>query len=214
MNESIVSVYQQFLDALVRGERAFCADLITDLLPKASLEDIYFDLLQPALYEIGVLWEKNKISIATEHVATAIVEGILSQVFMQVEVADPHGRTLVIACVAEEYHQVGSKMIADYFECHGWRTYFVGANTPSKALVQSLQDLQPDLLGLSFSINLNVDAVLSTLDQVQANFPDLSVIVGGQGLQLVDESIFKAYPQVTVLASLQSVKDYVAQAVQ
>lgn len=213
MNKFIVSVYQKFLDALVRGERGTCSALIAELLPKANLEDIYFDLLQPALYEIGVLWEKNKISIAAEHVATAIIEGILNQVFMQIEVADPHGRTLVIACVAEEHHQVGSKMIADYFECHGWRTYFIGANTPSAALVRSLKDLQPDLLGLSFSINFNVDSLLNTLDQVQSHFPDLAVIVGGQGLHLVDASIFSDYPQVTVLPNLQSVKDYVAQAV-
>ena len=104
-------------------------------------------------------------------------------------------------------------MIADYFECHGWRTYFIGANTPSAALVRSLKDLQPDLLGLSFSINFNVDSLLNTLDQVQAHFPDLAVIVGGQGLHLVDASIFSDYPQVTVLPNLQSVKDYVAQAV-
>ena len=53
--------------------RAFCNG---GLIP-----DIYRDVFQDALYEIGTLWETNQISVAEEHMGTAITQYVMSNLW-------------------------------------------------------------------------------------------------------------------------------------
>lgn len=72
-------IYHGFLDSLVRGNRRDCHQRVTRLLESdIALNDLYFHLYQPAMYDISKLWEQNRISVATEHVATAITDGLLN----------------------------------------------------------------------------------------------------------------------------------------
>ena len=49
-----------------------------------SIKIIYEKLFKISLYKIGELWEYNKISVATEHLASAIVESILNENYLQI----------------------------------------------------------------------------------------------------------------------------------
>ena len=65
----------RFIEALVAGQRGGCAAILDHYLKKQTpILEIYEHLFQPALYRIGDLWEANRISVASEHMATAIVE--------------------------------------------------------------------------------------------------------------------------------------------
>lgn len=210
MTNFIEQHYQCFLDGLLAGERKQCNQLVAMLQEKVTVEDLYFDLIQPSLYEIGRLWEENKISIAHEHIATAIVEGVLNQIFASLDAGEPNGRRLVMACPEDEHHQVGPKIIADYFEYRGWRTYFVGANTPIQALLETLEPIKPDLLGLSLSIYEHVDSMLSSIAAVNQRYPTLEMIVGGRGLVGAPNDLFAAVKNVTLLPDVDAVKRYLS----
>ena len=56
------------------GERAAARALIPHdgLAVGLSVADVYGRLLQPAPYRVGELWQANQISVAREHLATAI----------------------------------------------------------------------------------------------------------------------------------------------
>ncbi len=67
------SVYKHYFKALVSGDRSRCAETVSQLIEKnTTAQIIYTDLFQKSLYEIGELWEQNRISVAVEHLATAI----------------------------------------------------------------------------------------------------------------------------------------------
>lgn len=145
-----------------------------------NLKDIYIHLFQRALYEVGERWEKGQISVAVEHAATAIVERLLTIVQTRVLGQGERTRAAVIACVADEYHQLGARIVADIFELHGWRSYFLGANTPLPDLLQQIDRQRPDVVGLSLSIYFNLPALLRAHTAVRKAFPDQTLIVGGQ----------------------------------
>jgi MerR family transcriptional regulator, light-induced transcriptional regulator len=210
MNDAISKVYSDFLQGLKTGNRRLCSGIVQDLLDEVEVEDLYFDLLQTALYEIGSLWETNQISVASEHMATAIVEGILNQIFPQLDGAESIGKKLVMACAQNEHHQVGPKIIADYFEYKGWQTYFIGADTPTSELVRSVAEIKPDVMGLSVSIAFNVDDLLQAVNALTQEFAHLEIIVGGRGLEFTNLDAFKEYSQVRLLMSLSDTKAYLA----
>ena len=177
-------LYERYLAALLEGEREQCAAVVGELCAaQLPLRALYVDLFQRSLYRVGELWEHNRISVATEHLATAITERLVAQVQPQVFSGPRRGRAIVIACVADEFHQLGGRMAADLFELHGWRGYFLGANTPHESLLKMIERQKPALVGLSLSISFNLPSLLAAIDAVRGAWPDLPVIVGGQAFR-------------------------------
>ncbi len=85
--------------------------------------------MRRALYDVGELWEQGKISVAGEHLATAISEGLLHLSYPRLFAAPRSGRLAVVAASVGERHQFGARMVADMFELHGWRTFGTWAPT-------------------------------------------------------------------------------------
>jgi MerR family transcriptional regulator, light-induced transcriptional regulator len=210
-NLSLAETFAPFLDALIAGDRYTCTR-ITDLeMEKATpVLSLYADLYQPALYRIGELWSANRVSVATEHMATSITEGLLNRIYPHLISPTRNGRKAVLATLEDELHQVGAKMAADVFEMHGWDSVFPGAGRPSGELLQLVQNERPDLVGLSFSIFFHLDTLERTLGSLRAEYPDLPIIVGGQGLRLGGEEVVAAFPGVSCVHSLDELTMLIA----
>jgi len=154
MNDSLVQVtHKELLNLLMSGDRSKCSELVRNYLNNgASIEVLYETIIKEALYEVGELWEYNKISVATEHLASAIVEGILNEIYFKIISGDKINKTVILSCTEDEYHQIGIKMISDVFEMNGWNSYFLGANTPTDELISFSKTIKPDIFAISLSI--------------------------------------------------------------
>lgn len=142
-----------FREAALAGDRENAARLFTQALQRSgSLHETEIHVVQPALYAIGRLWQENKVSVAQEHMASAIAQTLMGQGYGVVEPAGNIDRTAVFACPAGNQHAIGLRMVADAFEQVGWTVHFLGADTPLAALVQHIRELAPDLVGLSASL--------------------------------------------------------------
>jgi methanogenic corrinoid protein MtbC1 len=208
MNDSITAaVYQRYLAALLAGERAECTRIVRDLVAAGvGLKELYVQLFQRSLYQVGELWEHQRISVAVEHLATAITERMLMLVQAQAFSGPARDRTIIVACVADEYHQLGGRMIADLCELRGWRGYFLGADTPLPDLLKLIGERRPNLLGLSLSIYFNLPALLQALEAVSREYPDLPVLVGGQAFRWGGVGAVQRYPNVSYIASLDELE--------
>ena len=98
--------YPNFLPALIQGNRSRCTEIVHGLLEnRLPVERIYTEFFQRSLYEIGDLWEQNRISVAVEHMATGITENLLSLLYPHVlSRRVPVARKAVISCSVNEYH--------------------------------------------------------------------------------------------------------------
>lgn len=209
MNQSLITeeLYQRYLRALLDGNRHSCHKLVFGLLDKdIDVKDLYVHLFQRALYRVGELWEHNKISVAVEHIATAITEGLLSLVYPRIFDAEHCGKKAVIACVPNEYHQIGAKMVADTFELNGWDGYFVGANTPTQELLDLLQDNDPDVIGLSLSIYFHLPQFEKMLTEIRNEFPETPVWVGGQAFRWGGSEVIEKFHNTKFVDSLYNLE--------
>ena len=205
------TTYDQYLAALLAGNRAECARIVQDLVSAGTqVKQLYTDLFQRSQYRVGELWEHQHISVAIEHLATAITERMLSLVHSMVLSGSQRDRTIIVACVADEYHQLGGRMIADFCELRGWRAPFLGANTPLADLLQLIAQRRPDLLGLSLSIYFNLPSLIKVLDAVSSQYPDLPILVGGQALRWGAKAALQPYPNVKCIDSLDELEQSMA----
>jgi len=144
------------------------------------VKHLYEALFQRSLYEVGELWLHNRISVAREHRATAIIESLFHLTYPTVFATERVGKKALISCGANEYHQVGGKIVADILELNGWDGHFLGAHTPIEDLQQCIQSLQPDFVGLSLALVSNIGGLLRTIDVLRVDFPNLDLLIGGQ----------------------------------
>ena len=79
------STYQRYLAALLAANRAECTKIVQELIASGvDLKDLYVNLFQRSLYQVGELWEHQRISVAVSHLATTIAMRMLTLVQAQV----------------------------------------------------------------------------------------------------------------------------------
>ena len=206
MNDSLVQfTHTEFLSALLLGNRSKCSELARNYLNNGvSIEVLYENIIKKALYEVGELWEYNKISVATEHLASAIVERILNEVYIKIISGDKINKTVIVSCVENEFHQIGIKMISDVFEMNGWNAYFLGANTPTSELVSFSKTIKPDVIAISLSIYFHLPILEKMIPVIRKEFPELPILVGGQAFRYGGQEILLKYENVIYKPDIKS----------
>ncbi|MBF0228762.1 MAG: cobalamin-dependent protein [Desulfamplus sp.] len=202
--------YTNYFTNLIRGKRIPCYNIVNGLFSgDCEIKTLYQGLLQRSLYSVGELWEYNKITVATEHMATLITESLMNQMAAQLPIGEAVNKTVIISSVEDEPHQIGGKMVADIFELHGWNTIYLGANTPVQELISFIREVQPNLVGLSMSVYFHIDTLKRTLQSINDNFKDLPVIIGGQAFKRGGSSIIENFKNTTYLPTLDALEDYI-----
>ncbi len=205
-----IEQYPAFLDALPGGYREWCHGIVETLLQsEIDVRSLYIDLFQQALYEIGELWSRNIISVDVEHYATAIIESLFPLVYPKIFTADHIGRKAMISCLANEYHQLGCKMVADTLEMAGWDTLFLGANTTTEELKSEIKSEHPDLLALSLSMYHNLSGLTEAVRGIRYDFQDLPIVTGGYGFRFAGDGLFADIPGVTLVRSLYDLEEFI-----
>lgn len=202
-NLKLETIYQAYLEALIRGDRHSCRSMVEEMLHnEIDIKDLYVGIFQRSLYRVGELWECNQLTVAREHIATAITESLLPLAYPLLFAAPHNGRKAVVACAANEYHQLGGKMVADILELNGWDGYFVGANTPLGDLLALLEEKKPDMLCLSLSVYFALPGLIGLLESVRSEFPTLPIVVGGQAFLWGGVDSVTAYSGVRHIGSI------------
>ena len=178
-----------YLEALLRGDRHSASRMILDAVEKGGLpvKDIYTQVFQRSQREIGRLWQTNQISVAQEHYHTAATQMVMSQLYPYIFSSEKNGHRLVATCVGGELHEIGARMLADFFEMDGWDTYFLGANTPIQSVLSTLREKQPDILAISATMTFHVDRVADLVSAVRQAGLDgrTKLMVGGYPFNIV-----------------------------
>ena len=173
---------QIFTALLLNGDHKGCLKLVEQsITTPEQLRYFYEHVAKYALYTVGSLWERNEISVAEEHLATAIVGRIISFLYSRF-IGTPQTKGSAVVCSApNEFHEVGGRMVADILELDGWDVTYVGANTPMEDLVKLLKLRNPFILALSVATAFNLEKAQALIAAVKSvpEFFSMRILVGG-----------------------------------
>jgi diguanylate cyclase (GGDEF)-like protein len=177
------------------AERVIDDALAAGLTPSA----IQSLIIEPAMTRIGRLWEVNAITVADEHLATAVSQAVLVKLFDHLSIARPRSRERVLlAAVEGQHHVLGLRMVADVMEGAGFDVHYLGADVPVDALRRFVAEHGPAITGLGFGISVGVGVLAESIHAVQEACPTTHVMLGGRavppglveaGYTLVDNSM-------------------------
>lgn len=182
VQKETTEVQQVLLAMLLHGDSRGSLQLVSQSV--RTIEDIkhfYLDVVCPVMYRIGLLWEKNEISVAEEHVATAIVGRIAATLYPRFANVDPYRGKAVVTAGPNEFHEVGARMLADFLEMEGWEVIYLGANTPKEELLAILRQHKPFMVALSVTTVFSLANARQAIDAIKADpeTRDVKIMVGG-----------------------------------
>ena len=178
-----------YLDALRAADGPAAYRIAAEGLREGmTTPQLYQRVIAPAMHEIGVLWQRGAITVADEHLATALTNRVLAALRSpQGGEADldgaaarrTRGRAL-LAAVEGERHALGLRMAADVLEDAGYESFYLGADVPTEALLRAVESLAPDLVALSATLPSLAPRLEAVADEVRRAYPDVELLVGGQ----------------------------------
>jgi methanogenic corrinoid protein MtbC1 len=175
-----------YLQAILRGDRAAAEGVMEEALRSgADAVDIYLELFQTALFEVGRLWETAQISVATEHMATAITQVLMARLYTRLPRRAASQGNAVITGVQGELHQIGANMVADILDAHGWNVLFLGTNAPHEGIIEAVESHGARLVGISATMLSNVPRVRQLLGGIRERVPGVRIVVGGGAFRAV-----------------------------
>ena len=171
-----------YLQSILVGARAGSVQIVEEALRNgAGVFDIYAQVFQECLYEVGRLWQEGKISVSVEHRATAITQFVMAGIYSRALPVRPSTplRNAIVTGVDGELHQIGANMVADVLENAGWNVEFLGTNAPHSGVVDAVLAQNSDLLCISATMLFNVPNVVKLIRDLRARAPKLRVLIGG-----------------------------------
>lgn len=185
MDKSWGRIQEQFLEGLLQGDHQYCLKIADKTVEGAEdLGGFYLEVIQPVMYRVGILWEKGDISVAQEHLATAIVSRVMASLYPRFITIEHSRGKAIITAAPNEFHELGGRVVADLLEIDGWDVSYLGANVPAPDLFKMTARLKPQILGISVGMAFNMDRAREIINGIKTN-PDLNdtrIMLGGQFL--------------------------------
>jgi MerR family transcriptional regulator, light-induced transcriptional regulator len=184
----------QLVEATMNGDAIKADRVLANAHASLSVEAVLLEVIQPTLITIGEMWHRGEITVAHEHQASHYLRGKLHQL-LELAGSSRHGPTVVVACAPREYHEIGSLTLAIFLRRAGFRTHYLGANTPVADLIRFSREMRADAVMISAGSPDAIDALReSNLDLREAApvvafggvvfnaFPELAHEFGGEYL--------------------------------
>ena len=156
----------------------------------AGMDEVYLDVIAPALVSIGDRWASGHLCVSIEHRASGIVGRIVGRLGPRFA---RRGRTrglVVLGAVEGERHSLPVAMLADLLRHRGWEVSDLGADVPTNSFGQFVALAADELVavGLSASTDQSMAALQATVGAVREASPDTPIIVGGAAIKGVEHA--------------------------
>jgi methanogenic corrinoid protein MtbC1 len=159
---------------------------------------LYNELLRPSLNNMSCEGPEE-YCIWKEHVRSSIIRLIIENCFSYVikERDEKYGgkpldKKVMVLCPTEELHEIGPRMVADFFTLCGYEVTFVGANTPKSSFMSAIDIIKPDYIAISVTNYYNLVAAGKVISEIRERKPkDSKIIVGGRAFDRNPQMVTK-----------------------
>lgn len=151
----------------------------------ADVDEVYLNILSPALASIGEQWANGRLDIAVEHQATAIVTRLVGQLSPRFLRRGRHRGVVVIGGPPGERHALTLAMLADLLRREGWDVVDLGADTPEQSFLHAVSSTSDVVaVGVSVGSDENLGSAASTVTALRRSLGEsIPVVIGGPAVR-------------------------------
>ena len=139
----------------------------------------------PSLQGIGQGWSEGTVSIAHEHLATAVFRRVLGWVLRVFEVSDS-GLRLVVGTPPRQAHELGAMLAAAAAAAEGWDVTYLGADLPVAEILASARQVNAKGVALSIVYPAIDPALIGDLEQLRSGLDSRAALLLGGAAAVQD----------------------------
>ncbi len=178
--------YKTFISFLEKEDKDQALLFILGLLEKGEkLQEVYEKLVIPSLLYFECPDKDEEICVWREHTRTSIIRTILESSYKYIISARSKiiDKKVMVVCPQEEYHEIGAIIANHYFSLVGFKSAYIGANTPNEDIISAARALNPDFIAISVTNYYNLIVTKRLTQAIREDFPDMKIILGGQAFK-------------------------------
>jgi methanogenic corrinoid protein MtbC1 len=169
------------MDAVEDLDAVRLEELLARELVSRSSRSFIEGLVAPLMVEVGRRWHEGELGVAHEHMATAVLRGLVARVLTGSQPRQVRG-TLVAAAPAGQLHDVGAMFAAASAASEGWRVVFLGADLPAEEIARAAAKVEADAVALSVAYPDEEGGLEKEMRRLRAALPaGTLLLVGGRG---------------------------------
>lgn len=174
---------------LVQGDEAEAWRLLQAALGSAyEPEDLYFDVLGPAMRRVGVDWEAGRLDVADEHRATVVMYRLIGRLGPLFARRGTTRGAIVLGAPAGDNHGLATALVTDPLRGRGFSVTDLGADTPAPSWANAIAGTQR-LVGVGVAVSTPVDdAIVATTIATIKGLHDGPVVLGGVAIRDEDHA--------------------------
>ncbi len=174
--------FADFAEELLRAVRAFDVTEAERVLERAAItvspRALIVDLLPRALRRIGDSWADGDLTVASEHMASALIRDRVGGLLREY-LPDPHAETIVFTTPAGELHELGALFAAVAASMNGFRAAFLGPNLPASQIAEAARRTRASVVALSL-VSLEASLAAREVRGVRRELAaDVELLLGG-----------------------------------
>ena len=128
----------RYLLQVLEGNCDGAIRLIIDSHDQGMTLESTYQVLMAAQREVGRMWHEDEVSIAEEHLVTSTTMRVMSILAYEADRQPFNGKTVVAAAVAGNVHDMGIRVVTDFFSFAGWRAICLGADLPPVEIARAV----------------------------------------------------------------------------
>lgn len=173
---------EALLGRLVAGDDNGAWRIVEDALTAgADPADIHRGWLIPAMTRMGELWARGEMTVADEHIASAVATRLVGRLHPMFRPPGRRAGRVVLGAVSGDHHLLPSLMFADLLTAAGADVCLLGANTPAESFLEMLR--QPTrcvaLTVTAPDVEIQVE---QTVAAIRAAHPAVAILIGGSAV--------------------------------
>jgi MerR family transcriptional regulator, light-induced transcriptional regulator len=142
-SSAVSGLYQdQLTTALIERNIQKADQILGEALAISSPDELILNVIGPTMAAIGDSWEKEQISVATEHLVT----NYLRQRLLMWMVSGPPPQAtqpVVLACAPNEWHEGSLLMLGALLRRQRWPVAYLGQAVPLPDLASLVNEIRP-----------------------------------------------------------------------
>ena len=177
----------EFREAILRAVRRLDAADLHSVLQRAvvtiGVPGFLETVAAPCLHAIGQGWREGTLSVAHEHLASAVFRRVLGWIMATYEVGTTAPR-LVVATPPRQLHELGAMLVAAAAAAEGWGVTYLGPDLPGADVLGAARQVGARAVALSVVYPADDPELPAELERISRELPPgVALLVGGGAAQ-------------------------------
>ncbi|HKO66139.1 MAG TPA: B12-binding domain-containing protein [Candidatus Nitrosocosmicus sp.] len=168
---------KKVFEALKDGEIEKIVDVAGKYKEQASLAEFYDDILRPVLYDVGHLWQENKLDIGMEHICSNTANKTIHKITDSIKPNDKM-ENIIICTPDGELHNIACNIIESLLIERGFQVNNVSPSIPTDSMISYINETKPLMILISVTLKDSIGSAVRLIKKISSVF-SIPILVGG-----------------------------------